>query len=167
MADLAKSHVAVEDLDLVFCSGAGSASHSLVRRAGTINTDQFLNRLNSANMFDMVKPTGRRFAYRNGCSILGFVLAFLFVGFAFGQVPKKSVTRTPQQSAANMKSHNGKKSNDGLPNNTAVKTMTCEKSGIEFVLIPAGKFTMGSPSDEWGRKDDETEHPVEITSPFY
>jgi formylglycine-generating enzyme required for sulfatase activity len=38
---------------------------------------------------------------------------------------------------------------------------------MAFVLIPAGRFTMGSPKDEKERSDDEEQHPVEITRPFY
>jgi formylglycine-generating enzyme required for sulfatase activity/serine/threonine protein kinase len=39
--------------------------------------------------------------------------------------------------------------------------------GMKLVLIPAGKFTMGSPTDEEDRNEDETQHEVEITQPFY
>jgi formylglycine-generating enzyme required for sulfatase activity len=40
--------------------------------------------------------------------------------------------------------------------------------GMKLVLIPAGKFLMGSPNDEEGRDDDEgPQHEVEITRPFY
>jgi formylglycine-generating enzyme required for sulfatase activity len=35
--------------------------------------------------------------------------------------------------------------------------------GIEFVWIPAGTFTMGSPADEVGRNPDETQHQVRIS----
>ncbi len=34
-------------------------------------------------------------------------------------------------------------------------------------LIPAGTFTMGSPSDELGRSSDEAQHQVTLTKPFY
>ncbi|MEW6267496.1 MAG: SUMF1/EgtB/PvdO family nonheme iron enzyme [Thermodesulfobacteriota bacterium] len=39
--------------------------------------------------------------------------------------------------------------------------------GQKFVLIPSGTFTMGSPSSESGRDDDETQHQVTISRPFY
>ena len=39
--------------------------------------------------------------------------------------------------------------------------------GMKFNLIPPGDFTMGSPESEPGRYDDETQHLVKITKPFY
>jgi formylglycine-generating enzyme required for sulfatase activity len=41
------------------------------------------------------------------------------------------------------------------------------KSGIEMVLIRPGAFTMGSPSSEPGRDNDETQHTVTISRGFY
>ena len=38
---------------------------------------------------------------------------------------------------------------------------------MEFVLIPPGKFQMGSPKNEKDRSDDEEQHEVEITRAFY
>ena len=38
---------------------------------------------------------------------------------------------------------------------------------LELVLVPAGRFKMGSPTDEKGRDDNETLHWVAITRPFY
>jgi formylglycine-generating enzyme required for sulfatase activity len=38
---------------------------------------------------------------------------------------------------------------------------------MEFVLIPAGKFAMGSPEKEKGRDDCEQLHQVTISRPFY
>ncbi len=40
--------------------------------------------------------------------------------------------------------------------------------GMKFVLVPAGPFVMGSPTDETGRTADEgPQHEVTITRPFY
>jgi formylglycine-generating enzyme required for sulfatase activity/predicted Ser/Thr protein kinase len=39
--------------------------------------------------------------------------------------------------------------------------------GMRFVLVEPGTFLMGSPPDEQGRDDDETQHEVTITKPFY
>ena len=39
--------------------------------------------------------------------------------------------------------------------------------GMEFVLIPAGAFIMGSPPEEPSRNKDEVQHQVSITKPFY
>lgn len=48
------------------------------------------------------------------------------------------------------------------------KTFISPSTGMEFVLIPAGKFMMGSPSSEWGRCDNEgPAHEVTIKNPFY
>ena len=38
---------------------------------------------------------------------------------------------------------------------------------MKLVLIPAGKFMMGSPKDKKDPSDDEEQHEVEITKPFY
>jgi formylglycine-generating enzyme required for sulfatase activity len=39
--------------------------------------------------------------------------------------------------------------------------------GLEMVKIPAGKFVMGSPADEVGRREDETQRTITISKPFY
>jgi formylglycine-generating enzyme required for sulfatase activity len=57
-----------------------------------------------------------------------------------------------------------------------LRTLTVDLGGsvkMEFVLIPKGKFLMGSPSDETEHNrlekdfDAEKQHEVEITKPFY
>ena len=39
--------------------------------------------------------------------------------------------------------------------------------GMKFVLIPAGRFTMGSPPAERGSQEDEVIHKVELTQAFH
>ena len=44
-----------------------------------------------------------------------------------------------------------------------VKMLT-EKPIVEWVSIPAGTFTMGSPQSEWGEWDNETQHQVTLSA---
>lgn len=39
--------------------------------------------------------------------------------------------------------------------------------GMTLVLVPAGRFVMGSPPEEEGRANDERSHRLRITQPFY
>ena len=39
--------------------------------------------------------------------------------------------------------------------------------GVKLAYVPPGEFVMGSPVDEPGRHDDETQHPVKITRGFW
>jgi len=39
--------------------------------------------------------------------------------------------------------------------------------GMKLNLIPAGTFMMGSPPSETGRRDNETQHRVTLTKPYY
>jgi len=41
------------------------------------------------------------------------------------------------------------------------------RTGLRFVLIPAGRLEMGSPATEKGHRGDETFHSVTLTKPFY
>lgn len=47
------------------------------------------------------------------------------------------------------------------------KVFTSTAIGAKFVLIPAGTFSMGSPSNEPGRSNEEKLHQVTISKPFY
>ena len=49
---------------------------------------------------------------------------------------------------------------------TPIATTTDPWTGMAFVELPPGRFTMGSASPETGRNDDEMLHDVEITKPF-
>jgi len=45
--------------------------------------------------------------------------------------------------------------------------MLTNSNGMKFVYIPPGTFTMGSPSSEPDRRNNETQHKVKLTKGFY
>jgi formylglycine-generating enzyme required for sulfatase activity len=49
----------------------------------------------------------------------------------------------------------------------SARTFTSPTLKAKFILIPSGTFMMGSPANEDGRGNDETEHQVTISKPFY
>jgi len=52
------------------------------------------------------------------------------------------------------------------PQDSTPKTVT-NSIGMRFVYIPAREFQMGSPQSERGRRENEHQHRVKITKPFY
>ena len=50
------------------------------------------------------------------------------------------------------------------PTNPENKNSSISKPDIEFAAIPGGRFRMGSPVTEYGRKDDEIQHKVKVSS---
>ncbi|MBT5122983.1 MAG: formylglycine-generating enzyme family protein, partial [Planctomycetaceae bacterium] len=50
------------------------------------------------------------------------------------------------------------------PSEQAAESIT---NTMKLKLIPAGTFLMGSPESEEGHEDDETQHKVTISKPFY
>jgi formylglycine-generating enzyme len=59
-----------------------------------------------------------------------------------------------------------KPSNQPIPTAPATESIT-NTIGMTLNKIPAGTFMMGSPEGEEGRQDNETQHKVTITKPFY
>jgi formylglycine-generating enzyme required for sulfatase activity/tRNA A-37 threonylcarbamoyl transferase component Bud32 len=53
------------------------------------------------------------------------------------------------------------------PGTTGPLRVMTSSVGMRLVLIPAGRFMMGSPAREVARKDDEQAHEVTLTRPFY
>jgi formylglycine-generating enzyme required for sulfatase activity len=46
-------------------------------------------------------------------------------------------------------------------------TVTDHKTGMTLVEVGSGRFTIGSPATEPGRREDETQHDVTINRPFF
>jgi len=120
-----------------------------------------------------LKPnTQWRAAYKVTAPRPGNAQCTVNVSFALGEDVLQSLTKDIQITA--------KPSAPSYPGFTYLRTQTyfCggvtntvkeyrhDRSGLEFVLIPGGTFTMGSPSGESGRDDDEgPQHQVTL-SPY-
>jgi len=57
--------------------------------------------------------------------------------------------------------------NEASPRTSGTEKRFKNKIGMTLVKIPAGEFLMGSPPTEKWRSDDEQQHRVRITKPFY
>jgi formylglycine-generating enzyme required for sulfatase activity len=53
-----------------------------------------------------------------------------------------------------------------MPPVAEVPATVTNSQGMTFVRIESGTFLMGSPADESGRKNDETQHTVTLSQPF-
>ncbi len=64
---------------------------------------------------------------------------------------------------------NGRDSDDdnGNGNGFVGEDTFTNSIGMDFVYIEPGTFIMGSPEDEPGRYDDETQHQVTLTQGYY
>ena len=73
---------------------------------------------------------------------------------------KQSIIKAPSRAVAKARSNMASRALASVQ----VKTNSI---GMKLKLIPAGEFLMGSPESEPGRDDDETQHRVRLTKPFY
>jgi formylglycine-generating enzyme required for sulfatase activity len=81
-----------------------------------------------------------------------------------GRLPREPMprpSRLPKQSGGAIE-----KEGAGDAERPRAKALT-NSIGMKLVLIPRGRFRMGAPADEEGRKKDEPLHEVEISKPFY
>jgi formylglycine-generating enzyme required for sulfatase activity len=96
-----------------------------------------------------------------GMLLLGIIIVIKYRG-ADGKTRELSVEVRSTDDATKRSSEQGSKPAETLP------ARYKNSLGMEFALIPAGAFLMGSPESEAGRRPDEgPQHQVEITRPFY
>ena len=81
---------------------------------------------------------------------------------------KKTVAASVVKKSAKTKAIKPAKKTGGTQKVSAAagKRLNANSVGMEFILIPAGSFTMGSPQKEKGRGDDEKQAKVTITRAF-
>ena len=95
---------------------------------------------------------------RHACrNFLLLALAGWLVGVASSQPPPRAPERGTRPGRENPQPGETTRPEKAITNSL----------GMKLVLIPAGKFVMGSPRSEPGHGEDEEQHEVEITRPFY
>ena len=73
---------------------------------------------------------------------------------------KRSIIKAPSRAVAKARTNMAMRA-------LASVQVTTNRIGMKLKLIPAGEFLMGSPESESKRGDDEVQHRVRITKPFY
>ncbi len=76
-------------------------------------------------------------------------------------------TPPPPSAIAPFKSRQAKAHQKAWADHLGIPVQITNSIGMKLNLIPPGKFTMGSPESEPGCRDNETQHLVKITKPFY
>ena len=89
------------------------------------------------------------------------IAAVLWIAFLVFSHLQRDESKDAETTTESSTSTRGQARKDEIP-----KILT-NTLGMRFVLIPAGTFMMGSPSDEPGRYDRETQHQVRLTRGFY
>lgn len=113
-------------------------------------------------------------------SLGALVLVLAFSPFAYAQIPPATqATSAPASQAATAPvfsawpfdaaeaARRQQNTASVLGVDKEITVALSEKISMKLVLIPAGKFKMGSPEDEKEREANETQHEVTISKPFY
>jgi len=92
-----------------------------------------------------------------------------FLGLRLARVPVASAqpANTPPLAVAPFDEKQAKEHQKRWAEYLKVPVETTNSIGMKLVLIPAGKFLMGSPANEEGRSDDEEQSDVALNKPFY
>jgi formylglycine-generating enzyme required for sulfatase activity len=83
------------------------------------------------------------------------------------QVEDESLSAAPPLAVAPFDAAAAQGHQEAWAKHLGVEVETVNSIGIKLVLVPPGEFQMGSPESEPSRDDDETQHRVRITKPYY
>ncbi len=81
--------------------------------------------------------------------------------------PSSSGTAKPPALSAPFTAVAAKASQEAWAKSLGKNVVEKNSIGMELVLIPPGEFLMGSPTTEADRSNDETQHRVRLTKPFW
>lgn len=117
-----------------------------IARSKIVEPVKTLRRKGSSQILKETKPPNRKPFYLLGL-ICGFILLLgLFLGLQ---------NETPQEDNSNVKIL------------SLGEPWAISRIGLEMLWCPPGKFLMGSPVDEAGRKENEIQHKVTLKKGFY
>ncbi len=94
-------------------------------------------------------------------------LRYLWVAFVLLCLAGRAAEADPPLAVAPFGSDQAKVYQKAWADHLGTPVEITNSIGMKLNLIPPGEFAMGSPKSELGRDDDETQHLVKITKPFY
>jgi formylglycine-generating enzyme required for sulfatase activity len=94
-------------------------------------------------------------------------LRYLWVALVLLCLAGREAKADPPQAVVPFDSDQAKALQKAWADHLGAPVQITNSLGMKFNLIPPGEFAMGSPESEPGRYDDETQHLVKITKPFY
>ena len=116
-------------------------------------------------------PTARRLKSRIGIEPIYYsesgVMKRLIFFLLLLCLAGREAAADPPQAVAPFGGRQAKAHQNAWADYLDVPVQTTNSIGMKLSLIPPGEFMMGSPEREAGHQDDETQHLVKITKPFY
>lgn len=94
-------------------------------------------------------------------------LSYLWVALVLLCIAGREAEADPPLAVALFDSDQAKALQKAWADHLGTPVQITNSIGMKLNLIPPGEFVMGSPKSEPGRWDDETQHRVKITKPFY
>jgi formylglycine-generating enzyme required for sulfatase activity/predicted Ser/Thr protein kinase len=162
---------ALERATAMYCDGRPATAAEMrreLREAVATHQRQVKTKPAPPPVAPVVAPTPRAKSGMSAPAALATAVACLLFGGAGVAVYQNAVTPKNERPVASSNPANEKPAPSATPPTGSAPKAIKNAIGMEFVLVPAGKFQMGSPKTEAKRSSDEgPQHEVTIGAPFY